>query len=91
LAEHAMEAEFQVLLCNGTWFLVPFHSSMNVVGSRWVYKIKCCADGSIECYIAHLIARGFTHQKSIDDSKTFSLMVKQAIVQLVLIIIVSWN
>jgi hypothetical protein len=65
---HAMEAEIQVLLCNGTWSLVPFHPLKNMVSS-WVYKIKCRANGSIERYKAHFIAKGFTHQKSIDDSK----------------------
>jgi len=63
-----MEAEIQVLLCNGTWSLVPFHPLKNMVSS-WVYKIKCRANGSIERYKAHFIAKGFTHQKSIDDSK----------------------
>jgi hypothetical protein len=28
--------------------LVPFHHSINVVGSRWMYKIKRRMNGSIE-------------------------------------------
>jgi hypothetical protein len=64
--------EFQALCANRTWTLVPFHPSMNVVGSRWVYKIKHRVDGNIERYKAHLVARGFTQQKGIDYSKTFS-------------------
>jgi len=62
---HAMEAEIQVLLCNGTWSLVPFHPLKNMVSSRWVYKIKCRADGSIKHYKAHflLIKKVLTIQK----------------------------
>jgi hypothetical protein len=56
----AMRDEIQALRSNNTWSLVPFHPSMNVVGSRWVYKIKHHVDGSIERYKAHLVARGFT-------------------------------
>jgi hypothetical protein len=52
--------EIKVLRSNHTWSLVPFHLSMNVVGSRWMYRIKRHVDGSIERYKARLIARGFT-------------------------------
>jgi len=42
---------------------------MNVVGSRWVYRIKRRIDGSIECCKARLVARGFTQQEGIDYSE----------------------
>jgi hypothetical protein len=74
---------------NNTWSLVPFHPSMNIIGSRWVYKIKYHANDNIECYKARLVARSFTQQKGIDYSKTFSLVIKQVIVKLVFSIMVS--
>jgi len=52
--------EIAALHSNRTWSLVPFHSFMNVVGSRWVYRIKHRVDGSIERYKERLVARGFT-------------------------------
>ena len=58
--QQAMQDEIQALQSNGTWTLIPYCSSMNVVGSRWVYKIKRRADGSIDRYKARLVARGFT-------------------------------
>jgi len=87
--QQAMQDEIRALQSNGTWTLVPYCSSMNVVGSRWVYKIKRRADGSIDRYKARLVARGFTQQEGIDYLETFSPVVKPATVRLVLTIAMS--
>jgi len=44
----AIRDEIQALRSNNTRSLVPFHPSMNVAGSRWVYRIKHRVGGSIE-------------------------------------------
>uniref|UniRef100_A0A2N9I804 Reverse transcriptase Ty1/copia-type domain-containing protein n=1 Tax=Fagus sylvatica TaxID=28930 RepID=A0A2N9I804_FAGSY len=44
----AMNQEFTALLKNGTWTLVPPNPHSNVVGCKWVFRIKRKADGSIE-------------------------------------------
>ena len=88
---NAMCDEITALRTNRTWSLVPFHPSMNVVGSRWVYRIKHRVDGSIERYKACLVARGFTQQEGIDYSETVSPVIKQTTVRLVFSIAVSRN
>jgi len=90
---NAMQEEIQALHSNHTWSLVSSHPSMNVIGSRWVYKIKRDADGRIDRYKARLVARGFSQQEGIDYLETFSLVVKPTTVRLVLTIAVSygWN
>ena len=55
----AMDAEFQALKNNDTWDLVPYQSKYNVVGNKWVFKLKYNYDGSLNKYKARLVARGF--------------------------------
>jgi histone deacetylase 1/2 len=85
----AMDHEHQALLRNNTWHLVPRPKGKNVVGCKWVYKIKRKADGSIDRYKARLVAKGFKQQYSIDYEETFSPVVKAATIRLVLSIAVS--
>jgi hypothetical protein len=84
-----MKSEITTLHADGTWSLVPYEPSMNVIGYWWVYKIKCWADGTVERYKARLVAREFTEQEGIDYSETFSHVVKPTTVRLVLAIVVS--
>jgi len=55
----AMSDEYDALVCNGTWELVPPASVPNIVGCRWVYRIKRHSDGSIHRFKARLVAKGF--------------------------------
>lgn len=54
---NAMLEEFNALLRQKTWSLVPASQAQNVVGCKWVYKIKKKADGSIERYKAWLVEK----------------------------------
>lgn len=42
-----MDAEFQALQRQNTWSLVPAPPHANLVGCKWVFKLKLNNDGSI--------------------------------------------
>ncbi|GKD64818.1 retrotransposon protein, putative, ty1-copia subclass, partial [Tanacetum coccineum] len=85
----AMESEFDALNKNHTWALVPRPKGVNIVGFKWVFKLKQNPDGSTDKYKARLVARGFTQQYGIDYQDTFSPVVKPATIRLVLLLAVS--
>ena len=43
-----MDEEYQSLMDNGTWDLVPLPADWHAIGSKWVYKIKQRGDGMID-------------------------------------------
>ena len=56
----AMMEEYQSIIKNDVWDIVPKQKENSVVSSKWIYKIKHAADGSIEKYKARFVAKGFS-------------------------------
>jgi hypothetical protein len=79
-----MTEEFNTLLGNGTWTLVALTTSMNLVGSKWVFEIKRKADGIVDRYKVRLMANAFHHQHGIDFDETYSPVVKPITILIVL-------
>lgn len=84
----AMSAEFNALLQNGTWDLVP-RQSQNVISCRWIFRVKRNPDGSIHKYKARLVARGFQQRPGVDFSETFSPVTKPVTIRIVLTLALS--
>ncbi|RDY08075.1 hypothetical protein CR513_07741, partial [Mucuna pruriens] len=54
---HAMREELDSLEQNGTWKTVDPPSHVKPIWSKWVYKVKHQADGSIERFKSRLVAK----------------------------------
>lgn len=87
----AMDAEYHALQKNRTWSLVPSSPHMNLVGCKWVFRIKRKPDGTIERYKARLVAKGFNQQKGTDYEETFSLVIKPCTIRVVLTLALSYS
>jgi hypothetical protein len=68
----AMVEEYESIVKNSAWEIVPRLVDKLVVGSIWIYKIKQAADGSVEKYKARFAARGFSQIEGIDYDETFA-------------------
>ena len=75
----AIEAELSSHRTNKTWDTDTTQRpppGVHLVDSRWVFKIKRNADGSIKKLKARLVARGFTQREGIDFTETYAPVVK---------------
>jgi hypothetical protein len=52
----AMVEEYDSIVKNSVWEIVPRSIDKSVVGLRWIYKVKQAADGSVETYKARFVA-----------------------------------
>jgi hypothetical protein len=56
----SMVEEYASIINNNVWEIVPIPLNKSVVNSKWIYKIKHAADGSIDKHKARFVARGFS-------------------------------
>ena len=57
--KEAMQLEYDALIRNKTWNLVPMDPNYKLVGCKWVFRTKYNIDGSISKHKARLVVKGF--------------------------------
>uniref|UniRef100_A0A2N9ENJ2 Reverse transcriptase Ty1/copia-type domain-containing protein n=1 Tax=Fagus sylvatica TaxID=28930 RepID=A0A2N9ENJ2_FAGSY len=65
-----MTNELDTLHKTHTWDMIALPPRKFAVGCKWVYKIKTRTDGSVECYKARLVVKGFTQEYGMDYEET---------------------
>ncbi|GKF62581.1 ribonuclease H-like domain-containing protein [Tanacetum coccineum] len=82
--QNAMNDEYNALIKNNTWTLVPRPTDANIVRCMWLFRHKYLADGTLSRYKARLVANGSMQLEGIDVDETFSPVVKPGTIQTVL-------
>ena len=90
---NAMIEEYQSIMNNNVWEIVPRPEKKSVVTSKWIYKIKHVADGSIEKHKARFVARGFSQKEGIDYEETFAPATRYTSIRtiLALLAVMKWS
>lgn len=74
--QEAMQKEMESLHANKVWDLVELPENKKAVGSKWVFKVKVDADGTVERHKARLVAQGVSQRPGVDYDETFSPVVR---------------
>ena len=88
-----MIEEYQSIMKNDAWDVVPRPEGKSVVTSKWIYNIKHAADGSIEKYKARFVACGFSQKEGIDYEEIFSPVARYTSIRsvLALAVVMKWK
>src|SRR5579871_2886639 len=74
--EQVIQEEYQSLIDNKTWTLVPPPPDRKTVGCKWTFRYKFNANGEIKRFKARLVAKGFIQQYGLDYHDTFAPVAK---------------
>jgi hypothetical protein len=84
-----MQEEYESIMRNDVWEVVPRLEGKLVVTSKWLYKIKYAVDGSIEKHKAHFVVRGFFQVEGIDYDETFAPIARYTSIQSIMAIAIE--
>ena len=84
-----MQDEFNSLLENETWELVPLPPKRKLVQCKWVYRTKDYADGSDIKYNFILVEKLFYQFQGVYYTETFAPVANMDSIRLVLAIVAS--
>jgi hypothetical protein len=85
--------EYKSILKNNVWDIVSRPKDKSVISSKWIYKIKHAADGSVEKFKAIFVARGFTQKEGIDYEETFSPLARYTSIRTIIALasVLGWK
>ncbi|KAG3118187.1 hypothetical protein PI124_g3546 [Phytophthora idaei] len=89
--KQAIREEVEALEQNDTWELVKKPRDAKLLQTKWVFKLKKHADGSIERYKARLVARGDQQEYGVNYTYTFSAVLELTSGKMILVVSRIWR
>lgn len=80
----AMKREYDSLMTNNVWTLVPRPEGRQPITGKWHFALKLDSQGHVTKYKARFVARGFTQSPGLDYHETYSPTVKLSTLRTVL-------
>ena len=71
-----MVEDYEPIVNNNVWEVVPRPADKSVMGSRWIFKVKQAVDRSRVKYKAIFVAKEYSKVEGIDYEETFSLVAR---------------
>ena len=84
-----MVEEYESILKNKVWEVVPRPKDKSVISSKWLFKIKHATDGSVDKFKAKFVARGFSQKEGIDYDEIFALVARYTSIRTIIAIAAS--
>lgn len=80
-----MKEEIRMIEKNNTWEFVDRPKDKDVIGVKWVYKVKHNSNGTINKNKARLVVKGYAHQPVVDFGETFAPVAGSTLLELLLL------
>ena len=82
-----------LLFSRTTHGILFLHCNQTIVHSKWIFRTKYKADGTLDRYKAKLLAKGFQQTPGVDFFDTFSPVLKPSTINIIFTIAVTghWN
>ena len=87
-----MHEEYESIMKDDVWDVVPRSKDKVVVTSKWFYKIKHGSDGSAEKFKARFV-RGLSQKEGVDYDDIFAPMARYATIRSIIALFATqgWN
>lgn len=75
-----MKKEYETLIQNHTWSIIPPLSYGKVIGNKWIFKVKFKLDKTLKKYKARVVTKWYNQIEWIDYQEIFNPLVKLTII-----------